>query len=102
MTSLIRNLKNERKQVKYGFKKEGNMLCTQEATEDKPMVMTKFPMDIGVIKRASNLKLINTRLKKAQDDYYEKYKCEPSKFKIPQALSYQWFIELAKKFLKGN
>jgi hypothetical protein len=74
MTSLIRNLKNERKAVKYGFKLEGDMLCTQEATDTTPAVMTKFPLDIGIIKRSSNLKLINKRLEKAQDEYYEKHK----------------------------
>lgn len=73
MTSIIRNLKNERKANKYGFKREGSILCTQEATESEPAIMTKFPMDIGIIKRASNAKLINSRLKKAQQEFFDKY-----------------------------
>lgn len=73
MTSLIRNLKNERKAVKKAFKKEGHMLCTKQATETTEAVMTRFPLDIGVIKRSSNLKLINKRLNKAQDEYFQKH-----------------------------
>lgn len=72
MTSLIRNLKNERKLNKYKFKKEGKLLCTQESTDITEAIFTKFPMDIALIKRASNKKMINTRLKKAQKDYFDK------------------------------
>lgn len=99
MTSLIRNLKNERKTNKYRFKKEGDLLCTKEGTPTEPAIFTKMPMDIAVMKRYANAKLINTRLKKAQADYYEKHKGETGSEKIfPKSLTANWFMELAKRF----
>lgn len=65
MVSLIRNLKNERKKQKKA-KKEGNILCTNVV--DGQPVFTKFPVDIGIMKRAANKKIIQTRLDKAQQE----------------------------------
>ena len=67
MTSLIRQLKIERKAAKKRFKKEGDIVCTREATETEPARFTKFPMDIGFIKKISAMKVINAKLKKARE-----------------------------------
>lgn len=100
MTSLIRNLKNERKKNKYSYKLEGKILCTTEATETKEAIFSAFPIDIGIIKRISNAKIINTRLKKAQDEYYLKHKYIPGDPKTAKAL--QMVRNESMKILMGK
>ena len=99
MTSLIRNLKQERWINKRSFKKEGFQLCTKEATETELAVFTTFPLDIGVIKRASNAKLINKRLHEAQQKYFEKNKGELGGLKMGAIAKPNYWLELAKQFL---
>lgn len=98
MTSLIRNLKNERLAVKRSFKKEGFMLCTKEATETTPAIMSRFPIDIGIIKRTSNMKLINKRLKKAQDEYFQKHQGYICPKEERPKIQPSAFSEMIKKF----
>ena len=102
MTSLIRNLKQERWTNKRKFKKEGCVLCTMEATETEPARFTTFLIDIAVIKRASNSKLINKRLHAAQKEYYEKHKGELGGAKLGALSQPNYFRDLVKQFLGVN